>query len=91
MAKITPKTIVERHSTFPEGTEQMIEYYANMKVKEHLKQLIRYSSISHVPINNVVVIVSDYEIWNNFNNISPFTGIDINVLEMSDKKHNPTK
>ena len=85
MAKITPKLIVERHAKYPEGTEQMIEYYANMKIKEHVEQLIRYSAISHVPASGVVVIVSDYEFWEKLNNISPFKGIDIKILEMSDK------
>ena len=90
MAKITPKTIIERHNSFPEATEQLIEYYANMKIQDHVQQLIRYSAVSHVPTNNVVVIVSDYEFWDKFKDISPFKGIDIKLLEMSDKINKQT-
>lgn len=79
--KVTPDNIVIRHEKHPLGTAQLIEYYANMKVVEHINRLASYSSISHIPTSGTVIIVSDYDIWKNFKGHSPFAGLDVNTIE----------
>lgn len=83
MAKINAEEIVKRHSKFPEATIQLIEYYANMKVKEHIDNLLKMSAITNI-YNTNVVIVADLEIWQRFKNYDLFSGLDIKILEKSD-------
>lgn len=84
--KMTPKTITDRHNKFPDGTEQLIEYYANMKVVEHVQYLLKYSSVNSVPTTGTIVIVADLSIWKDFKGFSPLAGLDIHILEKITKE-----
>lgn len=66
MAKITPKLIVERHTEWPDATEQLIESYAFSEYKKAINDLMRFGQIVKVENTNVTMIVlsnSDYEQW----------------------------
>ncbi len=77
--QITPKLIAERHSTHPAGTVDMIEYYANMKVYEHIKELIKKSAVMMVN-NNTVIVAAESEVWKKFSKTDVFAGVDIKHL-----------
>lgn len=66
MAKITPKLIVERHSDWPDATEQLIESYAFSEYKKAIDDLMLYGQVVNVEHTNVTMIVlsnSDFEQW----------------------------
>ena len=81
--ELTPKLIVERHGLYPEGTANLIEYYANMKVYEHIRRLIRYSCTTMVN-NGTIIIASEYENWCKFKDMDVFAGISIQELQKSE-------
>ncbi len=78
--RITPELIVERHKKHPDGTADMIRFYANNMVYEHVRNLIRKSAITMVN-NGTVIIASEYEFWHKFKDNDVFAGIKIENLK----------
>ena len=88
---LTPKNILERHKIFPEATEQLIEFYANAKIKEKVEQLIFRSAVTRIPANGIIVIVAPFDDYDQYTRNDIYRGIDIKTLEMSDKAFEQAK
>ncbi len=57
MTAITPKSIIERHERFPDGTEQMIAHYGYMMYRKAVDDLLRMSDIVEAKWNDGAVIL----------------------------------
>lgn len=71
MAKITAKSIIERHNQFPGATEQLIEQYAFMEYKKSIDDLMTYAKIVKVENTDTTLIVlsdSDFKNWKDLTN-----------------------
>ena len=84
--EINPENIAKRHEKHPDATPDLIDYYANMKVVEHINKLLKYSSIVEIPTNDTVIIVSDRENWKKFEGFDLFAGLPIKTLEKFTKE-----
>lgn len=86
---MTPEEIIERHQKHPRATADLIDRcYADVKLFKHIDDLLKYSSITHLKFEkvNMLTIVCANEFWEKFVDIDTYKLIDINMLEVSDKK-----
>ena len=82
--EINPKNIIERHERYPNATETLIEYYANMKAKKVIDTLLKYSVVANLSITHFVIFC-DRDIFKDFKGFDPMKDIDIKTLVEFDK------
>jgi hypothetical protein len=89
--ELTPKYITERHKIWPDATETLIQFYANVAAKKKIEKLIGSASVTKMQGQNLIVIVAHGDLWEEFTRNDIYKGININILEEAEKHGNNTK
>ena len=78
--KITPENIIKLHEKNPKATNDLIEYYANMRVREEINRLLKYSAITEIHSKGIVIIAAEVDLWRKFEGYDLFAGLNIQNL-----------